>query len=101
MALFSGLTIRFLSTNRACPRSQPPPDEPYGVHSPETCGNDDCASAISSIDDAVLSLIKTGVEVHVFCARFARACQGSAAPHTDAQGRRVCRPAPIYPTAIP
>jgi hypothetical protein len=34
-----------------------------GQHSPSTCGNAGCAAAISSIDDAALSLIKTGFTV--------------------------------------
>ena len=33
------------------------------MYSPSSCGNSACAAAISSIDDAALSLMKTGFTV--------------------------------------
>jgi hypothetical protein len=33
------------------------------MYSPSLCGNDECAKTISAIDDATLSLFKTGMKV--------------------------------------
>jgi len=46
-----GAVIKFLEGQQACPGDPP---------SPSTCGNNVCAAAISSLDDAALSKMKTG-----------------------------------------
>ena len=102
------LTLSLLRSSRrsACPGQG---EGANFTRSAATCGNDACAAAISAIDDAALSLMRTGFEVlhTLFCACFARACQHGKDPeeaHRDTLthlGPHVCRTAPLYPTPIP
>ena len=50
-------SVYHIPPRRACP------DGPTGPDGASTCGNAECAAAISSIDDETLSLMKTGFTV--------------------------------------
>ena len=68
-------SVYHIPPRRACPDTE-------GQYSPSTCGNAACAAAISSFDDATLSLMKTGFTVSprprrvpaVVCSRSKRVC---------------------------
>jgi hypothetical protein len=70
-------SVYHIPPHRACP----------GAQSPATCGNAACAAAISSIDDATLSLMKTGFTVSPGPRRVLVLARIQARVHGRAAGR--------------